>query len=485
MSRHGAMESRRKPRNWALGPRRNRNDRRKMPSPRPPKTRLTNWKEVAAFFGKGERTVMRWEAERGLPVHRLPGEARSGIYADVAELEAWLKRGGAAVAEAAEAGASEAGAAEAGPAYIPKLVDEAPPAPEGRAAPTRTRRVAQWAVAPALLALAVFAMSRPPTASPPPPAAHALYLRGLQDWAQRTPASLNAAVDEFSAAIRLDNNYAEAYVGLANCYNLLREFAAMPAAQAYALAKAAAARAIALRPDLAGAHSAYAFALFFGDWNFAEARREFERALRLDPNNAGIHHWYATTLMALNARQSALIELDRAAELAPDSLSIQADRAFCLYFMGRAAEAKSTLTYLAASHPDFYSTHAYLATIALDTGDDAAYVHEILLCARLKQDQAGETLAHDAQAALATGGHAAMLHAILQARLAALASGAGSARDVARVYSMLGDAPHVLAYTALAIDRRDEDAFVLLRDTRISTLLGDAALAPLRARFAL
>jgi hypothetical protein len=153
--------------------------------------------------------------------------------------------------------------------------------------------------------------------------------------------------------------------------------------------------------------------------------------------------------------------------------------------MGRAADAKSTLLALANSHPDFYSPHAYLTTIALDAGDDATFVQELLLCARLKQDAAGETLAHNAQAALAAGGHAAMLRAILQARLAALASGAGSARDVAHAYAMLGDAPHVLAYTTLAIDRRDEDAFVLLRDPRISALLGDAALAPLRARFAL
>jgi hypothetical protein len=47
----------------------------------PGKTRLETWKEVATFFGKDERTVKRWEAERGMPVHRLPGAARSRIHA--------------------------------------------------------------------------------------------------------------------------------------------------------------------------------------------------------------------------------------------------------------------------------------------------------------------------------------------------------------------------------------------------------------------
>jgi hypothetical protein len=131
-----------------------------MPAPRPPKTRLTNWKEVAAFFGKGERTVMRWEVERGLPVHRLPGEARSGIYADVAELEAWLRGGGTALAEAAETV----------PACIPPLADPLPPT---AAASTRRWRFAlPMAALAALLAFMLDYVSRPPTAQPPPPAAH-------------------------------------------------------------------------------------------------------------------------------------------------------------------------------------------------------------------------------------------------------------------------------------------------------------------------
>ena len=38
--------------------------------------RLDSWKEIAAFFDRDERTVKRWEKERGLPVHRTPGGSR-------------------------------------------------------------------------------------------------------------------------------------------------------------------------------------------------------------------------------------------------------------------------------------------------------------------------------------------------------------------------------------------------------------------------
>src|SRR5580704_16364164 len=53
--------------------------------------RLDSWKEIAAFFGRAERTVKRWETERGLPVHRVPGGGRSAVFAYTNELADWLK----------------------------------------------------------------------------------------------------------------------------------------------------------------------------------------------------------------------------------------------------------------------------------------------------------------------------------------------------------------------------------------------------------
>ena len=52
--------------------------------------RLVPWKEIAAFLDRAERTVKRWERERGLPVHRVPRGERSGVFAYQHELTAWL-----------------------------------------------------------------------------------------------------------------------------------------------------------------------------------------------------------------------------------------------------------------------------------------------------------------------------------------------------------------------------------------------------------
>lgn len=51
--------------------------------------RLTSWKEIADYLGVTVRTAQNWERDRGLPVHRLPGGARSVVSALVSELDEW------------------------------------------------------------------------------------------------------------------------------------------------------------------------------------------------------------------------------------------------------------------------------------------------------------------------------------------------------------------------------------------------------------
>src|ERR1700739_768515 len=58
---------------------------------RPSGYKLDTWKEIATFFGRDERTVKRWEKERGLPLRRVPGGRRGTVYAFSEELTAWLR----------------------------------------------------------------------------------------------------------------------------------------------------------------------------------------------------------------------------------------------------------------------------------------------------------------------------------------------------------------------------------------------------------
>jgi TolB-like protein len=52
--------------------------------------RLDSWKEIAEYLGRSVRSVRRWEAEEGLPVHRHLHQSSGTVYAFKTELDAWL-----------------------------------------------------------------------------------------------------------------------------------------------------------------------------------------------------------------------------------------------------------------------------------------------------------------------------------------------------------------------------------------------------------
>jgi hypothetical protein len=51
--------------------------------------RLNGWKEIAAYLGKGSRTVQRWEKLYGLPVHRIGREGGEIVFAFRDEIDRW------------------------------------------------------------------------------------------------------------------------------------------------------------------------------------------------------------------------------------------------------------------------------------------------------------------------------------------------------------------------------------------------------------
>ena len=52
---------------------------------------FTSWKEIASFFGKGVRTVQRWERKFGLPISR-PTAAKNVVLATESELREWIRK---------------------------------------------------------------------------------------------------------------------------------------------------------------------------------------------------------------------------------------------------------------------------------------------------------------------------------------------------------------------------------------------------------
>lgn len=65
-------------------------DRPALQGPARLSRRLDSWKEVADYLKRDVRTTQRWEIERSLPIHRVPGGKRHSVFAYSHELDAWL-----------------------------------------------------------------------------------------------------------------------------------------------------------------------------------------------------------------------------------------------------------------------------------------------------------------------------------------------------------------------------------------------------------
>jgi hypothetical protein len=52
---------------------------------------LHSWKDISKYTGRGLRTVQRYEAQLGLPVHRVAGKKHTAVMAFTDEIDHWLR----------------------------------------------------------------------------------------------------------------------------------------------------------------------------------------------------------------------------------------------------------------------------------------------------------------------------------------------------------------------------------------------------------
>jgi len=194
--------------------------------------------------------------------------------------------------------------------------------------------------------------------------AHQLYLKGRFFWNKRTGNDLKKSIDYFQQAIAADPNYALAYAGVADAYVFLPGYTAGAPRDCYPKAMAAAKKALELDDTLAEAHTTLALAIWYYDFDFSQANREFQRAIELNPNYATGHQQYGNnTLSALGRFDEAIDEGKRAVELDPLSLVINADLGMNYYYARRYNEAIAQLRKTMEMDPGYYYAHVDLGQV--------------------------------------------------------------------------------------------------------------------------
>ncbi len=209
------------------------------------------------------------------------------------------------------------------------------------------------------------------------PEAYRLYLEGRQLWYGRTPAGLEKSIELFHQAIGADPNYALAYSGLADTYNIASSYIPVTSKQAELLADEAARKALELDDSLSEAHAARAFALA-NAWRWSEAESEFRRALELNPNNAAAHYFYAIGYLAPENRIDQALEQYRIAlSLDPLSSIVNTNYALMLVQARRYPEALAQFQKVLARDPNFPPAHYKLSQLYAATGRFAEAVREL------------------------------------------------------------------------------------------------------------
>jgi Tfp pilus assembly protein PilF len=284
---------------------------------------------------------------------------------------------------------------------------------------------------------------------------------------QRT---LEQARDRFEHALRESPDHVPALVGLGRAWlNLATGWYREPA-EASSYAGEALRRALELEPAHALAHALLACVAHQFEYDWQEARRNFQRAIELAPSQSFVHAAYGYHLLARGDYPESDRELSLARQLDPNYVNHRIHMVNLRMGQGRLDHAEAELAALVDIAPESMPAAGTAGVLALVRGDArAAIAHYERAC----------TLAPD--------------HPNVYASLAAACGAAGDLDRadalVAETRARFGDrclSPYVLAVVATHCGRPD-DAFgyleqaIAVRDPSVMMLPGDVSFRSLRS----
>ncbi len=176
------------------------------------------------------------------------------------------------------------------------------------------------------------------------PEAYQLYSVGNYYFRKQTKEAFERSVESYEQAIKIDPDYALAYLGLSRAYGFMGSRGFWPTKESKQKSEWAALKALQLDDTLAEAHAVLGVKKY-NSFDWAGAERELKRALELDPNSEIANRTYFYYLAAIGRTDEALHYAIRAKELDPSSggpgglgfaylLARQYDKAIELYREG-------------------------------------------------------------------------------------------------------------------------------------------------------
>ena len=273
------------------------------------------------------------------------------------------------------------------------------------------------------------------------------YLQGQYFFKRRTPENWKKAKTYFEEAIRLDPNYAPAWLGLARVHHNEVSSGELSALEGFRIIQSDIEKALELDPNLADAYTQLGNLQNKYSWDWTAAEASYRRALELEPENASATRQFGVLKNALGQYKDSLELLNKSVELDPVSPSVYNNLALTNYYAGRLQEAETA------------------SKRALDLSPESLVDHYILGCVYLAQSKpqaALDEMQREPDLAFRLTGLACVYHDLgkkkeSDAALAELIQKfqGDAAYQVASVYSYCGETDKAFEWLERAYIQRD------------------------------
>ncbi len=293
------------------------------------------------------------------------------------------------------------------------------------------------------------------------PEAYEAVLKGVLHVQKLTPADFDLGMQYCQQALKLDPNYAPAYVCLSSALGGPAHMGLVPPLEVAEKAGAAARRAAELDPGLQEAHARVGSWTFLFGWDWQTAKAEFQKAGDATWGNVV----YADFLLLMDRRDEALAVLRRALDRDPLNSWVQVAVGGRMLRLGRYDEGIALLQKVLKLEPNMGLAHRYLWTAYHNQGKLEAAIHEAKTFITL--------LGHPDVAEAMRGNYPESMK--IAARLLAEKSRKKYIQpsEIARLHLYAGDREQAFAWLERAYETRDSWMAFINSDPRFDSLHSD------------
>ncbi len=314
------------------------------------------------------------------------------------------------------------------------------------------------------------------------PAAYEAYLKAHYVFKNFTDEGLWKARHYWKKAVHEDPDYAKAYAGLAESYNMLTITGALPVTDALAQSREAAKKALELDDSLSEAHASLGFTHML-EWDWASAGREFKRALQLDPNLiTGNPCHYIEYLMAVGRSAEAITEVERVQEIQPLSIFLGLVLGWAYYANQYYDQAVRQHQKVLAIDPNFAFGHWCLG---MDYSQKRKFKLAIEECRKARLLGGTRTVLSALGYAYAMAGDKERAHQVLKELKGLLRTTYAPPYSFATIYAGLGEKDAAFDWLGRACDAHDAGLIWIKWDPQLENLRTDPRFQILLSRVGL